>query len=71
MSVDKPYCPTCHRRLHKSKAPVSMPCLVCGKPVEGVGFGRPRQLHPACRSIRNSRRVAAYRRRKRAQEVRP
>lgn len=52
MSVDKPYCPTCHRRLHKSKAPVSMPCLVCGKPVEGTGVGRPRKLHPECRMPR-------------------
>lgn len=71
MSVDKPYCPTCHRRLHALQAPPEKPCLVCGKPVEGLGLGRPRQLHPRCRRLRESRQRAQRRQRKREQEVRP
>lgn len=27
-------------------------CLVCGKPVESAGAGRPRTIHPECRAIR-------------------
>jgi hypothetical protein len=27
-------------------------CLVCGKPVESAGMGRPRLIHPECRPLR-------------------
>lgn len=63
-----PYCPTCHRRLHKLTAPPVQPCLACGLPVEGLGLGRPRQLHPECKRMR----VALLARKRRAaKEVRP
>jgi ribosomal protein L34E len=68
MSTHGPYCPTCHRRLHALQAPPSKPCLVCGQPVQSVGAGRPRQIHPECRKARALMRGS---RRTRAKEVRP
>lgn len=68
MKPTGPYCPTCHRRLHKLQAPPAKPCLACGKPVPGLGLGRPRQLHKECRRVR----VAELARQRRAaKEVRP
>lgn len=62
--ASKPYCPTCHRRLHALQAPAAKPCLVCGEPVQSVGAGRPRQLHPECRKVRAAMRA-------KTKEVRP
>ena len=64
--ISKPYCPTCNRRLH---TPTAKPerCLVCKLPVENLGFGRPRTLHPECRNVRRK----LYRRRSRGNEARP
>ncbi len=68
MKPQKPYCPTCHRRLHALHAPPQKPCLECGKPVAGLGLGRPRALHPECRNARAAMRARLLRqRRKEAQ----
>jgi len=64
--TSKPYCPTCNRRLHKLTAKPAR-CLVCKKPVESLGFGRPRKLHPECRNVRRK----VYRRKARSAEVAP
>lgn len=66
-----PYCPTCHRRLHALQAPPVQPCLACGKPVQGLGLGRPRQLHPECRNVRRKSMEGRAKRRARRGEVRP
>lgn len=68
MKAPSPYCPTCHRRLHALQAPPVKPCLHCGKPVDGLGLGRPRQLHPECR---RARLATLAKRRRAAKEVRP
>lgn len=52
MKPPSPYCPTCHRRLHKLQAAPKHKCLACGQPVESLGVGRPRLLHPECRNLR-------------------
>lgn len=51
--MTSPYCPTCHRRLHPKSGPrAPNPCVVCGKPVEYQGAGKPRTCHPECREVR-------------------
>lgn len=67
MKPQKPYCPTCHRRLHALQAPPVKPCLACGKPVAGLGLGRPRQVHPECRKSRAAARERVRRQRKEVQ----
>lgn len=69
MKPKKPYCPTCHRRLHALQAPPQKPCLACGLPVLGLGLGRPRQLHPECRNARAA--LHARRRRQQRKEAQP
>lgn len=47
------FCPTCQRRMGEQKdTGRERPCLVCGKPVESSGTGRPRTVHPECRKAR-------------------
>lgn len=47
------HCPTCQRKMPEPRDTGRVrDCLVCGKPVESAGMGRPRLIHPECRPLR-------------------